>query len=218
MSKKTEPDNLLILKEVNIKNEMKKYAQAHEQEAIKNYGYCKNTDFKNLDMKQQLAGHIHKKYNKMSLEEMKNIVIRCMTKNQIKRILLEFELKYYEEIPKKITLKKFTILAKKILDRYQCKGGGYYIEDMDWEIHTYTSENYDIKENQVLFVNSIDKMDKDDNETIAYMKRITKRINGLSEDIDVEYEFHDPEEDGINWIEIWCTDKTKEDEIPEISL
>ena len=196
------------------KEEMMKYIKAHEQEALNNYGYDKD---KTDEKKQKIATFIHDHYDTMTINEMKNMVLECMKEKKIRKELLEFELRYYSKQSGAMSIKKFTKFAKEILDRYQSKAGGFWIEDMDWEIHRSESEKYDVKNHEVLFANSVDKTDKDDNENLHYLKRLVTRLNSLSEEIEVKYEFYGPEK-GLIWIGIWCTRIDIEKDCPKIDL
>lgn len=217
MSKnKMKSDQFIIINEDKRKKEMMKYIKAHENEALNNYGYDK--DKKNIKEKQKLAKYIHTHYDDMNMEERKEIFLKCLTEKKINKELLEFELRYYVEKHKPMSITEFTKKAKDILNRYQCKAGGFYIEDMDWEVHRSNSEQYDVKDYQVLFVNSIDKIDKNDNENLCYLKRLIKRLNSLSKEIEVEYDFFEPKKGGINWIEIWCSNKIMEENDSKIDL
>jgi len=212
---KTNPNQFSFLNEDKRKEEeMMKYIKAHEQEALNNYGYDKD---KTDEKKQKIATFIHDHYDTMDMKAMRKIVLDCMTEKKIRKELLEFELRHYIEKSKSMSIQIFTEKAKFILDRYQCKAGGFYIEDMDWEIHGPESEKYDVKNHEVLFANSVDKTDKDDNENLHYLKRLVTRLNSLSEEIEVKYEFYGPEK-GLIWIGIWCTRIDIEKDCPKIGL
>ena len=207
----------LALHEAKLKRELDTYVEAHVREASMNYGYYKDIEKENLQEKQKIAGYIHNQYDTMDLNEIKKIAMQCVSEKKLRQILLEFELQYYVETPAPMSLDVFIKKAKAILDRYQCKAGGYYIEDMEWEIHRFDSTVYEVKDYNVLFVNSIDKTDKDDNETLRYMKQLAVRLNSLSNDITVDYEFREPE-NGLIWIEIWCTHLPTKENSPVISV
>nr|QBK88486.1 MAG: hypothetical protein LCMiAC01_01630 [Mimivirus LCMiAC01] len=219
MSKKIGTQNMIFLNDAKIKKQMEEYANRHKLEAQENYGY--EDDFMvNIAEKRTLAETIHNKYDGMSMDEMRNTVASCMSDKHVKRTLLNFELKYSIITPvfKKLSIEQFTKEALQILKKYQCKAGGYYIEDRDWTVHTQTSDEYEVKNYQIVLENSADKRNCQDNETINYLKNIVRLLNGLSNDIKVEYEIDEPEKGNIVWILIWCTHKGMKKNEPEISL
>ncbi len=206
------------MNDTKIRQRMEKYIKQHEAEANQNYGYM---DFEEhaTPTNKALAKNIHKNFNAMSSDGLKNTVIKCMTEKQIKKIIMEFELRHYRPVSKgDMSLEKFIKKALRVLSRYQCKAGGYYIEDTKWTVHRSNSDDYEVEDYQTLLVNSIDIKDHEDNETIEYMKNIVEYLNCLSDNIEVEQDVYDPEKYDIIWLLLWFTDKNIKDEDPDIDL
>lgn len=191
------------------------YKFLHTVDIHSNYG-VEPFEEKTDENKMVLASYIHKNYDKMDVSEMRSIALKCLSEKKIKKILLEHELKYYNEKSKKMSLKEFITKTVSILDRYQCKAGGFYIEDTKWSVHDYTSEEHDVRENEVVFSNTIDKLDLEDNETQHYLKRIEKRLSNLSPDIDVEITYNFDNK-SVVIVTIWATNRAVK-ESPKISL
>src|SRR4029078_8419630 len=107
--------------------------------------------------------------NKMDEIEQRKMVIKCLNMNNVKKILLNFELTHHKLIPKKMSLEEFLPICKLILERYQGKAGGFLIEDNDWVIHKPDSAEFEVKSNELLFVNTLDLSDSGDNETEIFL-------------------------------------------------
>lgn len=206
----------IFITEDKTRKDIQKYNDLHKKELENNYGIDIE---KNSKDKKDLAKYINTKFDSMSLQDMIELLPRCMPEKKIKKVLLEFEFKYIDLIqPKKMDLGEFIKYASNLLNRYQCRAGGFYIEDTQWIVHRQDSVKHDIMNNEVLFENSIDKLDFLDNETQYYIKRITYLLNSLCKDIKVDYNYKESKEDGITWILIWCTHTGIEKDTPEISL
>lgn len=189
--------------ETKMKINMKKWNDQHKLELNQNYG-LDNGNSSNND-KHIMAQYIKNNFDKMNSDNMKNTLIKIINDKRTKNILLEYELKYLKLQPQNMTLDEFETAAQKILERYQCKAGGFYIEDRIWTVHKIDSTKHDVKENELLFENSVDKYDFDDNDTQKYLKRIVKKLDSLSNDIKIDYNYKSSKDDGIIWLFIWCT-------------
>ena len=206
------------------KQEMEEYAKLHKLEACKNYGHNKDEIID--DNKIKLASYIHNNFSDdTEPNTMKDTLLKCMTIKQMKKILYEYELKYYKlKDQGTSSLEEFKEQAEKIIKRYQWKGGGYYIEDIEWTVYTHATSDgfqnnstYTVKDNQILFENSVHNLNAHDNDTINYMNRLVSRLNNLASNIEVEYEFYNNDEiKDITWILLWGTDNNIVDNEPNI--
>ena len=141
------------LMEQQIEQEMKRYSLLHSLEKITNY---QNNVTDNTNS-HELAEYIHDNYHKMDEIELKIIALKCMDLNDFKRIILSYELRNFKPNQKieTMTLNKFKTHALKLLNRYQCKAGGFLIEDNEWCVHDNTSVKYEVEKNELLFENTI---------------------------------------------------------------
>jgi len=84
--------------------------------------------------KEAIASHTYNNFDISSIDDVSqllSILKDCVTETQMKREILEFELRNYKEEPQTtMTLEEFTNAATKVFQRYQWKAGGYYIEFM----------------------------------------------------------------------------------------
>ena len=200
--------------------EMRLFKHLNEMEKLKNYNNDQNfsASDKSYLTSSDIAQLIRENFNVMTLEEKKTILAKCMSVNRVNKELLEFELQHYKQKPQEMTLNKFKKCALKIFDRYQWRAGGFLIEDREWTVHTDTSKHYDVRQGELLFVNSVSNADEDDNETSTYLKRLLHLLNTLCANIKVELRYQHPKKDGIDWILIWCTDKNIASEDIPVSL
>lgn len=156
--------------------------------------------------KKALATNIRTQYQKMNDKDLSEIVIKCLSKKDMKHIILKHELKYYKPDEVK-TFAEFIFNAKEILDRYQHRAGGFLIEDQQWILHTPDSKKYTLKENEIIFENTISIADVDDEETHKYLKRIVRMLKQLNKNIKVNFSFIKDEPDNIYIIFIKCVSK-----------
>lgn len=185
---------------------MDKYIFLHKLEEHKNYQNRLHND-KKKDT--ELAEFIFTNYNKMDDNELKVIALKCMDLNDVRRTLLSFELNYYSpsKQDKELTLREFKCEAMQLLNRYQCKGGGFMLEDSEWAVHDCNSVKYNVEENELLFENTINLVDKNDYETDNYLDLITNRLNLLSNNIEVEIRQKQHDYEKVISILLWATDK-----------
>lgn len=191
----------------NIEKEMKQYHHLHQIEECKKYNnkICKIKE----DDKHKLAEYIYHNYSTMDEIEMNIIALKCLDQNSIKKILLSYELENYQESPvEHMSLTDFANKAQQILRRYQCKAGGFNMEDTEWVIHKKDSIEHDVMENEILFVNTIAVCDEEDDELEEYLGNIMRRLNSIAKNITVEIrEDHGKRN---NYLLLWATDTTQE--------
>jgi len=193
-----------------MEKEMKKYNLLHILE--KQTNYQNNINLKESQESQELANYIHKNYYKMDEIELKLIALKCIDLNEVKRIILSYELKNYKPEQKNgtMSLNKFKIHAFKLFNRYQCKAGGFYIEDNEWIMHDNTSVKYEVDNNELLFENTISVVDENDNESEYFLEYLVKRLNLIADNIDVELRQKQNEHSKVINVLLWVTDKNIE--------
>jgi hypothetical protein len=201
--------------ECQLAIDMKLYDTYHKMDEYNNYGI---TESFSGDTQKELAEYLFKNYDKMSEYELRKIFIRSFSIKKIRSQLLGVELKNYECIPVEMNLEIFVKKAQTISRRYQTKAGGYYIEDNDWTVHNNDSRKYNIRVNEIVFENSIDKNYYNSIETQKYLKRLTKRLNCISTNIKVEQRHKNSKHDSITWILIWCKDMNRSNNEVNIGL
>jgi hypothetical protein len=201
--------------------ELEEYNLRYAQDIENNYGIEKEDDDTMLEKNIALATLINTQYDKAiktDINMLRNLAITCMSDKRVKHILLAHELNYLKVEPKQMNLTDFGRCAKSILDRYQCKAGGFLIEDMEWTLHTYKSKEHNIKKHELVFENSVDKLDIDVDDTQIYLDQIERRLNKISTNISVTIHYKTSKSDKLVWILIWCVDKQLKKINPKIKL
>ncbi len=194
--------------EQEMEQEMKQYSLLHRLERETNY----QNNISNDTNSQELAKYIHENYYKMDEVELKVIALKCMDLNEFKRIILSYELKNYkpEQKIKTMSLDKFKTHVLKLLNRYQCKAGGFLIEDNEWSVHDNTSVKYEVEKNELLFENTISVVDEDDNEADCFLEYLVKRLNLIADNIDVILRQKQNEHSKVISLLLWAIDKNIE--------
>lgn len=199
----------ILAKEDELAKEMKMYDFQHKVD--KGSNYYRSEPKKDRD----LASYIFDNYKNLDIideRELATIVTKCLTPTQMKRILLEYELKNFREDMdevKEMTREEFIKKAKFLLNRYQCKAGGYYVEDCEWTMYTSetmpeeTQGEHYVKDNEILFVNSIDKCDLENEEVDNYLNLLVDRLDSLADNIDVELRYSESEGTKPCWLHLW---------------
>lgn len=199
---------------INLENDMKIYDVMHKMEAHKNYFIIDEQQTKNVDLVQ----YIHNNYDKFDHGDLKQCLMKCITEKEMRRIILNYELQHYTTDPvDNMEFFDFCAKSKQIFDRYQGKAGGFHIED-EWNVHTYESEEHNVKNYEVMFENSIENYFVDDGETENYLFHIDRILNGLANNINVEIRFREDTKFKITWIYIWAINKNIKKKTPKISI
>jgi hypothetical protein len=207
----------VIFDDTKIRLEIEEYNKLHQLAAIENYGI---TD-EHLDNAEKLADEINSigDINNIDLQTITDTVMKCLPTKQIKQILLNHELTHYQQqsVPH-MSLEEFSGAAKQILDRYQCKAGGFHIEDTNWILHDFKSTDHVIKKHEIMFENSIDKLDAESTEVTSFLTKLHHRLSSVADNIKVDVRYKPSKHDGIVWIVIWCIDKELKKTRVKISL
>ena len=189
-----------------MESEILKYNYLLQLDKLKNYSCTiENNEDKNL------ATMICDNFDKLDDLGRRNLLTKCLSNNEINMHLLKFELinKQNDDPENELTLDEFEKQAFKIINRYHWKAGGFKIEDSEWILHKHDSKSYDVLSNELLFENTLDRSDVDDEETERYMDHLTRHLNYLSKNIEVEYRYKNTKEKIVRVL-IWATDKNIE--------
>lgn len=161
-------------------------------------------DFKNLHNKQDTAQYINKNINKMDDIEKKNLLLTLLDDKKVSSELLKYELKYLD-LDKKISdLNEFTTFVRNSLERYHMKAGGYLCEDTEWSEFYPNSDpaKYPLKQGEVLFENSIKRVNRYDIQIVNYITDLLNFFNRHSSDtLYISYK-QIASTDGIYWMVI----------------
>ena len=133
---------------------------------------CVSLNETNNDIDQnELANFIRDNLHKMSDTEMINTHKKIISPKQVYNDLLIFELKHIKYNP----IDDFGIFIKFMetnLSRYHTKIMNTYLEDNEWTFHDHTSKKYPLKENEIIYENSLHKSHTDDKVTFNYLTEL----------------------------------------------
>jgi hypothetical protein len=149
--------------------------------------------------RQTLAKYIHDNYHKMDESEMKHIVTKFLDINDVKDILICFEFNNYKVESKLMTLDEFIPIALNTFKKYY-RAGGYFLEDRDWITHKSDSKRFDVSANEVMFQNTVNKLDVDD--CNDFLERIVEILNNTASNIDVTFDLVKKKK--ITYVTIWA--------------
>lgn len=172
----------------------------YELDKLDNYDFCKF-----MSLSPEMGEYIHKYFDMMNEQELLMIATKCISKNKLKQILLQYELKNWIPLKKKMTINEFAKIAQKLLHRYQSRAGGFMIEDREWTLHKHGSNKYNLRKNEILFENTLSDDYRTDKETREYLFDIILLLNKLSDNITVSLHNMVSERDTIQWLMIKCT-------------
>jgi hypothetical protein len=195
-------------------DDMKAYNLFHQMDRLENYG----RDRENIDCDKNLGGYIKKNYDKMDMIEKKRLLTKIIPDHEVNRILLDYEMSHLTIIPKPMSLDQFEKKALKILLRYQCRAGGFYIEDREWAVYHYGSPDVQLNENEILFENTVCKIDILNPDTEHYLQNVNRILRQISNDIEIDIQVEPTTKDSsLSWVLIWAKHKKLQKQ-SEISL
>lgn len=205
---------------IEKKEEMKLYNKMHQDALFQNYIFNEDIGLSSHNVndtrKVDLAKHIYNNLHNMDYYEKKKLLDDCFSEKKLDSELLTFELKYLHSYPVSyMEINEFEQVAKSVLQRYQWKVGGYYIEDLDWISHRKGSK-YVLGNNQLVLENTIDTMDYQSSNFIEFMKKILVKLSNLAENISVDIKYDISKTDSLTWIIIKCTDNTRKEKKIEL--
>lgn len=193
------------------------YIDLYQLELERNY----NNDITAVtqDVNDGVLKHINSNYDTFDQSELEKVALKCLSQNGLKQIILKHELKYYRNKPQDMKLSQFKELASKLLQRYHYKAGGFLLEDPDWVIHLPPDYQYGLQENEIVFINTINRTDVDNEETYQYLTLIVERLQSLTKNIKVEVRYKKHYHSKTVHVLILCIDKniTVEDD-PDIGI
>lgn len=180
---------------------MNQYMHMHNLESECKYNICSHNN--------AYASFIHENYNKMDVDEMRILVSKILSDKQVKQILLDYELTNYTPIKKhNISLESFINEFNNVVNKFQWKSGGFNLEDRKWYIYKYGDEEHTLeglKENQILFENSIDVSDSHDVETQNYLNKLMGYLKNISDNIKIDFKVNNKLSKSVLFLQIIVT-------------
>jgi hypothetical protein len=162
----------------------------------------------NTDNSNDISKFIYDNYEKMSIEEMRRVISKCLTENGIRYILLNFEMRNLKYETKDTSLREFELIATKFINRYHGKAGGFLFKN-DWILmkeNTKEQNIVDIHKNEIVYMNIIQENDLHSDETVEYLQNIVRILTRISFRVKVSIHSKFSVRDKINYIFIKCTE------------
>ena len=161
---------------------------------------CKN-NIKTNDS--NYADYINKNLDKLEYDDKLSLYKKLFTSKTIDKELMEYELNNL--IPKQTAdFNEFIKMAEHYLSRYTKKAGGFLLEDTEWITHLKGSKKYDLLDNEVIFDNSIQRVDYN-METINFVNNIVKLLSKINPNMKINAKTIDEPKEGIIWVRIFAT-------------
>lgn len=156
-------------------------------------------DFKNNTNNQNTAYYINKNLDKLDDNEKGHLLITLLDNKKISLELLKFELKYLT-LDKKISdFQEFIDFTRESLIRYHIISGNL-CEDNEWTEFYPNSTKYSLKKGEMLFENSLKRINKYDSQIVNYIDNLLNFFKRHKTDnINIIYR-HIAYNDGIYWM------------------
>ena len=179
-----------------MNQEFDKYVELYKQYQI------------NLSEYVNIIPNLHESLIKSSDEQLIELYNKCINPTFIKNKLLLMDLENYTPDKNElITKNEFISYVHQLFKFYNNLFMQFY-EDNIWILHDKTSTKYPLKDNEIVFENSIKYMDEDsiNNEKAEYyIKLIRNHLNELCKKIRVSTKIIEDPNNEICWILLKCT-------------
>lgn len=157
--------------------------------------------------------HIFENFDKMDEIELRKIVHKFLSYRDIKKIILESEFfnhRLSDNSSKIIDLNEFEKISLKIFNRYKLLFSEFFIEDSEWTLYKESTSKYTLQSNEILFENTIDLIDIDNEETLNFLDMLIFKFNSISSNIKTKYHIKKDKHAKIAYILVWIIDKNIE--------
>lgn len=131
-------------------------------------------DFRKVEGQEKIADYIHKNIDRMDDVEKRHLLARLLDDRRVGMELSRFELRYRDTGERISDLPTYISFIDKTFARYHLTAGGHLCEDTDWTKYDTTSTKYPLKPNEVIFENSIKRVNRNDTHVIAYIRDLLR--------------------------------------------
>lgn len=149
-------------------------------------------------------------YHKKNYEKLDEQNIQMLISEEMKEAILQnYKFTYYELEKQNITsIEIFTDTVLELLNMFQSKYIGTFIEDNVWSIYKNSTERFDVEEGDILLVNTTAPNREYDSNTIFFMDTIINKLKNISEILNIDWDTFRCYDDNITWIMIWISEIT----------
>jgi len=143
-----------------------------------------------------IANYVINNYGKLIESEKKEIIKMFISNNEVDDILLKCLIKYYNPEKHIMNLETFISQCKKILKIF--KRVFFDLEDDEWNIYKFPNNRFEIKENEVIFENTI-PLNYVSDSFKEYIEHLIRILNNVS-DYKVDYKLLSDEENHVCFV------------------
>jgi hypothetical protein len=135
--------------------------------------------------------NLFNKIDSSKVEELINTKSLDILSDKFKNsLLLNYELNIMTPKKTNVTsIEEYTKLAFDYIDKYKLCYGSEKLEDIDWNIHTSSSNKYELEKNEVVFDNTLCPIYKYDLSTFNFIKRLTEYLGLIDSHVKCEFKY-----------------------------
>lgn len=154
-----------------------------------------------------IVEQIHNEIDKLSHTELVNLYGQIVTTKYLKKELQEYEIAKYSNLKiTDVTRVDFINQVSNYLSIYKNLSGGELLEDTNWTVHENGSVKYPVKENEILFENSVYYSENTSYDKAEdYIKSIRRYLGRIYTNVKITDRIIDDPKNDISWIIIKCT-------------
>lgn len=176
------------------------YFNLHKlDDSFKSNMFAYNNHLKEVD-RIKMAKFIQNNFARMNYFDKLSIHNKIVSEFKLNYELLKFQLTYLIPDEKITDFEKFIKETEKILNFYQWKAGGFLCEDDKWTLYRHGNHKYDLKENEVIFDNSVKTINNSDIEVYKYIKSLHNLLQKMTDSFKIKFRYIDDDYDDITWI------------------
>lgn len=146
------------------------------------------TVVRNFIIDEEKAQYLYKNINIMDEVERRKYLINLLDDSYVLSELYRYELKCLNLDKRIADLNELANFMETSLRRYHMKAGGHLCEDTVWTKHDKTSNKYPLKENEIVFENSIKYINRNDSRICEFITDLLHFFNiHMSDNLSISY-------------------------------
>lgn len=163
-----------------------------------------------------MAEFIHKNFNLMDESELKNVVTKCMTYDDVCHVLLKFEFENYNPERKNMGVVEFKKLIRESINKFQgivggthlrCRKWNELITDKDIQLWNSIFSSYYEYDETIYLWNTVYAPLYENEETEYFLKTLKNYVNRFAENLQVCYFTVHNKRDDLRIISLKIVDK-----------
>lgn len=166
------------------------YFKALEEYHDNNYGHelYLLKKFKLTEENKKVGQYIHDNYDNMDLKQRKDYLFEHIDPMEVNKLLLKMELDTWFPKPvKSMSKEEFIDQFNLLMKRYQCKAGGYYLNEFMWKVRDTDFRETIVEDDEFYLQNTIDTRQAKHFDTVFFLTKIAQKLSLLADNIKCEY-------------------------------